>query len=315
IYEVLNLSDMVTNSFRRPVIFRAVLLSIAVAAMFISGCSGMNMYKITYNPDRQVYEYPLPGMGPVTLRTNSGELVTEDNFEQFIVELSDMSFMYPFDDRIELAGSPKGSDLKVASLYSESVHQIQEEQFKKAAETMDSLEEYYPEAVFYTDIAFLKGYANEKVGMKAEAKSNYENYLAFSSGKFSDRFRNYRYADEKDIHWLQQREYATRYLADLSPQTDAGFLQAIKPQYYYSSLQPGYTLNPEDQYERPRGIFSVSLGSDLSSDFSGGFQYYRNLIGGVDINPEFAISRNMWEIKMAIPVQVYRSDNNRLGIK
>ena len=111
------------------------LYLIVIIAIF-SGCARLDVSRIQYNPEKQVYEYPLPGLAPATLRTNSGELVTEDNFEQFITEMGEMNFNYPFDERMELANSPKQSDYRIAGLYSESVHHIKEGNYTKAAEKL-----------------------------------------------------------------------------------------------------------------------------------------------------------------------------------
>jgi tetratricopeptide (TPR) repeat protein len=280
-----------------------------------TGCAKLNVYRIQYNPDRQVYEYPLPGMAPATLRTNTGELVTEANFEQFITELSEMAFRYPFEKRMELANTPKELDYQLAALYSEAVSEIKEQNFAEAEKKLEQLEELYPDALLYSDLAFLKGYTNENRGLQQEAGSDYERYLSFSSQKYSERYREHRYADNNNRHWLTQKKYAMDFLMGEEPKGDVEFLQEIRPKYYFTNLQPGYTLSDEGLVEHARGIFSVSLGTDLSSSLAGGLQYYRNLYKGVDVNPEFAISRNIWEIRMALPIQVYRSDNNRLGLK
>jgi hypothetical protein len=284
-------------------------------AFIFSACARLNVYKIRYNQEKEIYEYPLPGMKPAALRTNKGELVTEDNFEQFIGELAQMDFRYPFDERIELAGSPKESDYKLASLYSESVSLIKKEEYEQASQTIEKLEKTYPRVLLYSDAAFLKGYLEEKRGQPEKAKIYYSAYNAFSSQKYSDRFREYRYADPNDTYWLQQKKYASDYIAGRSPIPNSEFLQEIKAKYYFTSFQPGYTFSDEGLAEHSKGIFSLSLGSDLSSNLSGGFQYYRNLAKGIDLNPEFSISKTMWEIRMAVPVQLYRSENNRFGIK
>ncbi len=286
-----------------------------VVALAFLGCARLNVYKIKYNPEKKVYEYPLPGMEPITLRTNSRELVTEENFEQFIGELAQMDFRYPFNERMELANSPKESDYQIATLYAESVRKIKEEDYNQASKTIKELENSYPQAILYSDLAFLKGYLEEKRGQHEEAVKNYTAYYSLSSQKYSARFREYLYADPNDTYWLQQRKYASDFIAGHPQNVNSEFLREIKPKYYFTNLQPGYTLSDEGKVEHAGGIFSVSLGTDLSSGLAGGFQYYRNLVKGVDINPNFSISRNMWEVKMALPIQLYRSANNRFGIK
>ncbi len=298
-------------------VFRSICLlsCFLVVLILFPGCSKLSVYRIQYNSEKEVYEYPLPGMSPATLRTNSGELVTEANFEQFITELGAMNFRYPFDKRMELANSPKESDYHLAAIYSQSVREIKEEDYAEAAESIEKLEYDYPEALYYTDLAFLKGYLNEKTGREEEAGRSYEKFRSFSSRKFSERFREHRYSDPNDYYWQQQKDYASDYLSGQSPQIDTEFLRVIKPKYYFTNLQPGYTLSDEGLVEHSGGIYSASLGTDLSSSLAGGLQYYRNLFKGVDINPEFAISKNMWEVRMAIPVQLIRTENNRFGLK
>ncbi len=293
----------------------ALLLFVTMVLIIFSGCAKLDVYRIQYNPNKQIYEYPLPGLSSVALRTNSGELVTEENFEQFIAEMGERNFVYPFDERIEMANSPKQSDYRLAGMYSESVQEIKEENYEQAAEGIAHLEYIYPEASYYTDLYYLKGYLSEMTGQEDEAKQNYENFLSFSSQKYSNRFREYLYADPNDYFWLQQRKYASDYLLGNSPTKNSEFLREITPKFYFTNLQPGYTLSDEGLVEHAGGIFSVSLGTDLSSGLAGGLQYYRNLFNGVDVNPEFAISKNMWEVRMALPIQLYRSENNHFGIK
>ena len=287
----------------------------AVLLVVFAGCARLNVYRIQYNSEKEVYEYPLPGIPPAILRTNSGELVNEENFEQFITELGAMNSRYPFGERMELASIPKESDYHLTALYSKSVREIKEKNYEDAAESLKKLEFDYPKALYYTDLAFLKGYLNEQTGQDQEAIAEYERFVLFSSQKFSERFREHRYADSNDFYWLQQKKYASEYLRGQKPQANADFLRVIEPKYYFTSLQPGYTLSDEGLAEHSGGIFSASLGTDLSSSLAGGLQYYRNLFKGVDINPEFAISKNMWEVRMALPVQLFRSQNNRFGLK
>src|SRR5690554_6000994 len=98
---------MLKQAFRFFIIGYRSILIVFLGVFLLTGCSKMDISRIRYNPGKQVYEYPLPGMRPVVLRTNDGKLVTNENFEQFIVELSLMGYRYPFDDRSELAGSPR----------------------------------------------------------------------------------------------------------------------------------------------------------------------------------------------------------------
>src|SRR5690606_20319466 len=119
---------------------------------------------------------------------------------------------------------------------------------------IQQLENEYPKSLFYTDVAFLKGYVHEKLGKTDEARKYYSDYLSFSSQKFSERFRDNRYADIKDELWIRQKDYASNVLARETPQSNTDFLTEIQPKYYFTDLQPGYTLSTDGLAERPRGI-------------------------------------------------------------
>jgi hypothetical protein len=57
------------------------------------------------------------------------------------------------------------------------------------------------------------------------------------------------------------------------------------------------------------------FGLDLSNNFSAGIQYYRQLNKYFDINPGYMTSGSIRELSLAIPIKLYQSDNNNLGIK
>jgi hypothetical protein len=293
----------------------SVLLPVVILSFFISGCANLSINRIHYNQEKEYYEYPVLGNPPIPLRNNSGELVTKENFESFLTELSALNFRYPFDERMEQAVLLKQSDFELASLYAKSVDAIQQENYGLADRIMDNLRSEYPQIAQYSDLAFLEGFALEKRGEVNLAERKYEEFLAFSAKKYSERFRGYRYADAGDFLWQQQRNYASDFLEGQHPNAEQVYFRQITPKFYHNSLQPGYLLNEESLVEQARGILALSLGTGHFSGFAAGAQYYRNLFSFMDFNPSFYYSKNSWELKMALPLQVYKSDNNRLGLK
>jgi hypothetical protein len=291
------------------------LFILFLTLLVFPGCATLDPGKISYNHRKQLYEYPLPVIKPVILRTDSSKLVTEDNYNHFISELSLRSFKYPFETRIEIANSLKESDYRLAALYGDIVDKINEEDFNNALLKAKELRLAYPPSEKFTDVWFLEGFAHENNDNYIEAEKSFRNFLTFSSQKYSGRFREYTYADKNDEVWIRQRNYAALYLSENELPPVDGFFQPLIPKYYHINLQPGYTFSDEGLEEHRRGIFSLSAGRDFNSDISLGAQYYRNLTRGLDINPVFYISKSISEFNLALPIQVYKSESNRLGLK
>jgi len=292
----------------------AYLLLAAILPVF-SACSTINPGRINYNQEKQVYEYPLPPMTPVALRTDSGKLVTNENYNEFVAQLSRRKFRYPLEQRMEIANSLKDEDIKVAGLYSETVDRIRNGDFNGAKDAASRLRKVYPPSVKFTDIAFLEGYAHEKSGDIHTANEKYEEFLSYSSQKYSERFRGYRYADKNDALWKQQRLYAAAFPESTTSGIENDFIQPLHPKYYHLPLHPGYTLSGDGLKEHKRGIVSMSAGRDFDGDIALGAQYYRNLIKGFDINPVFSISKNLFDFNLALPLQIYKAQNDRFGLK
>ncbi len=290
------------------------LLLSAILTVF-TACSTLNPGKINYNPEKEVYEYPLPPLTPVVLRTDSGKLVTNENYNEFVAQMSNRNFRYPFDQRLEIANSLKQSDIEVAAYYAETVDKIRKGDYTGANDAASRLRLIYPPSVKFTDIAFLEGYSLEKKGDIDKANEKYEEFLKYSSQKYSERFRGYRYADMNDELWKQQRVYAAAFPENSITGIENDFIQPLHPKYYHIPLHPGYTLNGDGLGEHRRGIISVSAGRDFDGDISLGAQYYRNLTKGFDINPVFSISKNLVDFNLALPLQIYKAKNDRFGLK
>ena len=275
----------------------------------------MKPEKIIYNAQTGLYEYPVMGNQTVFLRNQQGELVNNQNYDAFLVEMAKSDFRYPFEMRTENADVLREEDIELAKLYTESAKNIQKNRVEQASAKLDTLRKIYPEAPFYSDVSFLQGFVYEQTGDSIQADLRYNEFLRFSSGKFSERFRGYAFADAKDSLWRIQREYALDFLERKNPENTLGFIQSITPKYYFQSLQPGYTLNEEDLALHPGGEFFLTLGTNFSSDYSLGLQYYLSLGDVVDLNPGFFISENMQAVSIATPLQIYRSPDNSFGLK
>ncbi len=279
----------------------------------ISGCSRISIEHITYNKEAQLYEYPVARNTQIRLRNENGELIDNSNYDDFIVELMDNNRHYPFEERLEKAESLKESDFKISTLYSESAKKINNGEYTESASKMDTLRKLYPKSVLYSDAAFIEGFAREMAGDTILAKIRFNEFLRYSSKKYSERFRGYKYGDKNDSIWLQQRNYARNFLNE-EPVSSISF-QPITPKYYFNSLQPGFGLNDETLAENRHGLVYIGLATNFSSDIALGFQIYRSLNKYLDINPAYFTSGYMKMASIALPVQLYLSESNNLGIK
>jgi hypothetical protein len=290
-------------------------LLLPAVMLILSACSTLNPGRINYNQEKQVYEYPLPPMTPVALRTDNGKLVTNENYTEFVTQLTRRKYSYPFDQRMEIANLLKDEDIEVAGVYAETVDKIRNGDYNGANDAAKRLRKLYPQSVMFTDIAFLEGYLHEKKGEIDKANEKYDEFLTYSSQKYSERFRGYRYTDKNDELWKLQRKYAAAFPENTTTGITSDFIQPLHPKYYHLPLQPGYTLSGDGLQEHRRGIISVSAGRDFDGDIALGAQYYRNLKKGFDINPVFSISKNLVDFNLALPLQIYKADNDRFGLK
>ena len=286
-----------------------------LAVFFLSGCATINPALINYNENKQLYEY---GAGPenaIPLRNQNNELVTVSNYDSFTEELEKNDNKYQSTKTVENANSIKSVDHRIATLYAESVDALNQKQYDKITSLTNKLRSDYPDAVYFSDVAFLDGYAQEKLGNKEKAKLRYQNFVNYSNGKYTERFRGHRGDDHGDNTWIRERSYAMDYISGGSPQTDEDFFPDFTPKYYYNSLRPGFGLNPEDYDENTKHILMFVFGLDLSDNFSAGIQYYRQLNKYFDINPRYMSSGSVNEVGLAIPIRLYQAEDNSLAFK
>ncbi len=282
---------------------------------FLSSCATVKTEKISWNDEARLYEYPLARNQSVFLRMDNGELVNKSNFNDFIIELFNRKNRYSFDKWTDNAETLREEDYHIAQLYAESAGKLNDEKYSEAIAAIDSLKEIFQQSVLYSDVAFLEGYALEKTGDSLSADTMFSNYVRFSSQKYSDRFRGYKYTDINDSLWLQQRKYALNFLEkDLHAIEPVDFPQ-ITPKYYLNSLQPGYILNDESQAENKTGIIFFGIATSFSKNIALSLQFYRHLFNNFDINAGYNTSPGVASFNLAVPLQLYRSVNNKAGIK
>ncbi|WP_372932964.1 hypothetical protein [Mariniphaga sediminis] len=302
------------KKYKIPLVYYKIFI-IALAIELLSSCATFNPDLIHYNNEKGLYEYGATPENATLLRNSNNELISESNYDAFLRELEADENKYQNDKLIENANSIKFVDHEIATLYSGSIDAIHNNRFEKVPSQMDELLSLYPDALYFSDCSFLKAFALEKMGKPHEAKTAYWEYLNYSSGKFTERFRGYRDSDPQDSVWLRQRNYAKDYILGNEGKAYDKFFQPFIPQYYYNSLHPGYSMNPEDYTEKTEHMLMLVLGMDISDNAAFGVQYYRQLNKYFDINPRYFTSDGINEIGLAIPIKIYKSENNSFSFK
>jgi len=280
--------------------------------ILLSGCATFNPALINYNEQKGLYEY---GESGILLRNNNNELISESNFESFIQELEMNDNKYQNSKIIENANSLKSVDYKIASLYSESVNAINSGRYEEVPEKTDKLMTLYPEALYFSDCSFLDAYALQNRGRTGDAIEKYREFLSYSAGKYTERFRGHRNSDTNDSLWIKQRNYAKDFIAGEHAAADDEFFRPFIPKYYYSSFHPGYGINPEDYAENTKDIIMFVFGMDISDNIAFGVEYYRQLNKYFDINPKYISSGAVNEAGLAVPIKLYQSEDNSFAFK
>lgn len=289
-------------------------LAFILLAFLLTGCATMRPDKIRYNENKGLYEYPITNFNIITLRNEFHQVVDSSNYGPFREELSALKNRYPYKERIENSSSLKKDDYELALRYGKVNQLIHDGDYQRSIDQASQLLELSPGINKYSDVNFLKGYAFEKLGMEDSAKIMYGHFLKHSSQKLPAKFHGYRDFDVNDSMFIAERNHAKNYRLGEN-QTGKISFHPIKPKYYYGSIQPGYTLNPEDLSKKSRGLLMLLFGKDISDEFLRGFQYYYKVNDWLNINPRFAYSENMKEFSMAFPLQIFKSEDNRFGLK
>lgn len=284
--------------------------------MILSSCSTtLNFNNLNYDNDLELYEYPIDENNSVFPRNEVNQLINKINIDSFYTELEKKEFKYSFDESFENDNLLKYNDLKIAKLYSEINKQIVSKEFNSALNKAKQLELIYSDISKYSDLLFLKAIAFEQIDSLEQAKNNYSDFLNYSAGKYSKRFRGDRDSDISDSIWSLQRRYAKENLNGLSIDDYSRFLTDIIPKYHYNSFQPGFLLNPEDYSRGVKWVTMLVFGTDYTNRVGIGYQVNRKLKSNLDLNLWTMASGNTTSFGAGVPIQIYKSTDDRFGLK
>lgn len=292
-----------------------LLSTLVILVFIISGCSiKLIPSKITYNDEKQIFEYKANKKVSYTLRDENLELIDSSNINQFRELLDNSRNKYPYSKTVENEYIIKHSDNILAIHYNNAIQNIIDEKYSSTINDINRIENQYTDIYKYSDCSFLKAYAFDQLNMIDSAKLQYARFIDFSSQKYSARLHGYRSYDINDSLFIAERKYAMTRLSNNIPSTPISF-SGIIPKHYYGSFQPGYSFNSGEYPFYTNGVIMVLFGLDFANEITLGLQTYNSLNSLISINPRIFYSKNYLELAISTPLQLYKSPSNDIGIK
>ncbi len=288
------------------------LVAFLMTLVTLTGCRSMDADILPLNPHSQVYEAKHGG-SMVPLRLKSGVLVDSANFDTFRIELALNGNRYPFSRRKEPSVLLKQSDWTMATYFNAIHAAITHEDYNQVFAYARAIRSNYRQADLFSNLAFLEGYAFEQLGLNAEAKKSYTRFLSYSSQTFSQLQRGYEDADPSDSLYLEQRNAARQFVNGNRAMHVFEF-PPIPPKHHVTPNQPGFLITTSTSTKR-RLSPGISLGRDFRDDVSLGLRLSSPLSTSARLVVQVDVSRNTAMGTLGLPLQLYRSENNSLGIK
>ncbi len=293
---------------------KRILFLIFLLLLFSNCSTTLNFKNLKYDKNLQVYKYPIDENNSLFPRNENNRLIDKSNVDSFYTELEAKEFHYSFDEILE-KDNLKFMDYQIAKHYSEINKLIASKEFHSALSKLNNLELMYPDIKKYSDFLFLKAIAYEQSDSIDKAKTSYADFLNYSSGKYSKRFRGYRDSDINDSIWGTERKYVKEKLTGYTVNDYDRFLTDFKPNFHYNSFQPGFLINSEDYSRGVEWITMFVLGFDYSDRFGIGYQVNRKTKSDFDINIWAMTSGKTIGLGGGMPIQIYKSSTNRFGLK
>ncbi|MGF7140958.1 hypothetical protein [Roseimarinus sediminis] len=275
----------------------------------------INLANLKYDEKLDLYQYPVDANNSIYPRDENQHVIGSHNIGSFYTQLEEVEFEYDFTKSIEQDDFLKFIDHQLSRSYSEINQLIISNEFDAALTEINRLEVLYPDITRFSDLLFLKAIAYEHSGSIEQAHASYLDFLNYSSAKYSRRFRGYRDFDRNDSIWALERSFAKEKYFDSTKADYSKFLSVIEPKYHYSSFQPGFLINPEDY---SRGIDWISMfvfGYDYSNKIGIAYHVSRKLNSRFDMNVWAMSSGNTSSFGAGVPIQIYKSSDNRFAAK
>jgi len=305
---------MVIINFIKHLLKSILFLILVLSCLMLISCnSKLKISKIKYDESNGFYNYLFKGE-VLPLRNKNGELINKSNYGSFLDSINKSNNVYDIKALRENDLFISQADEDLVNLYSGLIHSLSLKEFSAARFFSSEILGAYPDAGKYTDVNFLEGQMWELFQNSDSARFYYSRFLKFSAGRYSRRFRGYFYNDSIERCFTNERNYALNYLDGKSRDTILQCLIKIEPRYYYESFSPGYLENKEDFKKNQRFIPVLNYNLPPFEKAFLGLGLFTLLNENYAFYAEANRYKGITDGQLALPVEVYKTENNRFGI-
>lgn len=211
----------------------------------------------------------------------------------------------------------RASDFTLVKHYNSVNTNIRKKNYGAALSTLMEMRRLYPVVDRYTDCLFLEGFAWEQLGEDDSASEAYARFVAVAEKKYSSRFRGHRNTNKDNAAFIAEQNHARSYLNQM-PDTvfvEKATFDTLLPKYYFSSNQPGFTINPEDLPVHASFSAFPAIGEDISGKIAWGVNFLLFPQKNFHLSTSLFFSEFMSEWDVSLPIQLFRAPTNRTGVK
>ena len=274
----------------------------------------LKLSRINLDKDKEFYYYNHKTEN-VPLRDNDNKLVFKADIDSFLQCLKSNGMKYDINKNIENSVIISEFDNDLVHIYSAINITLAQKNADAALFFASELLIKYPESVKYTDVSFLQAKAWELKDNIDSVQHYYSTFINFSGNKYSKKFHGYNNYDSTEISFNNERQFAINYLNKVPENNAKVNYKPLETRYYFESNSQGYVWNKEDigykQNLFPR--VGLSYTDDYSLIASVGLGYA--IKNRSALNFRTSVSKYNVDFLLSLPYQLYKSRNNRFGLK
>lgn len=196
-----------------------------------------------------------------------------------------------------------------AKTYYLGIRCIRQSDYAGALTNFKLLVDQYPAILTYSDVSFLMAYCYEKLSNKTEAVSNYRFFVDWSVQRHSRLFSEDAY-DETN-QYSRELAYAHGMMQNSNREFPHEILSNDVAKINNDGSLPGF--NPGSVSRQ--SVLTFGLGYYTGTGFVLGASFLQPINRYFSVLPRVIFSGTYINISLDLPVQVFKSDDHRLGIE
>jgi hypothetical protein len=295
--------------------FRIPSILICILSISVFSCTNkLKLSKIAFDSNKDYYYYNHKTEN-FPLRFENNKLVTQSSIDSFLFILKTNKMKYNLNKTSENSAIISEMDNDLINIYSAINSTLLMNNSDAALFFASELLVKYPDAYKFTDIAFFQAQAWLLKNNSDSADYYYNKFLDYSESKYSKRFHGYYNNDSIEVCFNNERQYAKKYLQRNSTIDSLICYKTLEKRYYYESNSQGFVWNKEDYGYKQKLFpwFGLSYSRKYSAQASIGVEYL--IKNNIALNFKTSASKYNADLYISLPIQLYKSHNNRIGFK